>query len=143
MVIDLKGMNNLEILDLSSNNFTILHGEWFLPKLRILKIAENRWDCGCDASPFKYKLQDDIFRERFEMITDDPMLNCTSPEQIKGQILNNMEIEKFPPEGKECKAPSSVWGNSPIRVNRKRKVLIHIWPHMNIICDISYVSYHM
>ena len=127
MVIELKGMNNLEILDLSSNNFTILHGEWFLPKLRILKIAENRWDCGCDASPFKYKLQDDIFRERFEMITDDPMLNCTSPEQIKGQILNNMEIEKFPPEGKECKAPSSVWGNSPIRVNRKRKVLNHIW----------------
>ena len=60
-----------------------------------------------------------------EMITDDPMLNCTSPEQIKGQILNDMEIEKFPPEGKECKAPSSVWGNSPIRVNRKRNIFNH------------------
>ena len=114
-------MVNLEILDLSSNNITILHGEWFLPKLKSLKITGNRWDCGCDASRFKYRLEDDTFREVFERITDDPQLNCTSPDQIKGQILNKMEIQKFPPMGKDCKPPSNVWGNTLIRVNRKRK----------------------
>ena len=60
----------------------------------ILILAENNWDCGCEASNFRHFIEVTGNAERFEKLVDEPVLNCTSPTQMIGQYLAGMPIRR-------------------------------------------------
>jgi len=112
-----------------------IYWEWYLPKLESIKIIGNEWDCGCNSSFIRWGIEDPDFNSTFWKVTDQPLMNCTSPEQIAGQVLNHMDISWYPQDGNygsygilryltvyitgRCKMPTALWGTSQIFVRRK------------------------
>ena len=108
----------------------ILLTDWFSAFLRSsLLSAENTWDCGCDHAPFRHSLQDSSFKERFESLVDEPVMNCTTPVQMIGYNLASMNISWFPELGKTCLTPTTIWGTEQFRENRRSD--------LNLTCDIE------
>ena len=68
-----------------------------------MKISGNEWNCGCNASSLRWGLEDETFNSRFLEITDDPQINCTTPDQVAGNVLNEMDISWYPNNGKYFK----------------------------------------
>ena len=105
-------MSKLRTLYLERNRIQIVGAKWFDPvshpalyKVQIGTssefklnhnhiLAENNWDCGCEASNFRHFIEVTGNAERFEQLVDEPVLNCTSPTQMIGQYLAGMPIRR-------------------------------------------------
>ena len=64
-----------------------------------MKIVGNQWDCGCNSSFIRWGIEDSDFNSTFWKVTDDPIMNCTSPPQMEGEVLNNLDISWYPQDG--------------------------------------------
>ena len=79
--------------------------------LILCKFRENAWDCGCESTTFKLWLSkgEENLRQLREF-SDLNDLQCNSPQYLKNQTLNEMDLSWFPNSTdhmKDCKSPVS------------------------------------
>jgi len=106
-------LDKLVELDLSGCSLTWLDS--LLPEsLSVIKLANNPWQCGCDAAELLLQLS-----ERAVSVSDDAV--CLSPVSVRGQYLVNVSLTMMD----ECHAARLGTGQQTVWVRIGTELLVH------------------